>query len=298
VLKFIKQLFEKPKSTTVNVETAPLSADQLDAVAKVKKEVRPAQLLVGSCQSVGMQRNHNEDTLITLSAVVADDMTDLRLAFLLWRMEWAVTNMGMWPAARLRGPMAEYLISKLYSSLAGVKPEAQGESLQEIMEAGVNEANQAVIRKAPGGGTTLTTALVIGEQVTIAHVGDSRAYFLFTDGRVQALTQDHSLVRRLVQLKQITEEEALVHPQRNVLNRAIGQNETLPPGHQQLFASSPRVFNDLLGRVVGCGERNEISRIVLNAPSLTSACQSLIDAANDAGGPDNITVFWCSICCK
>ncbi|GAP17958.1 serine/threonine protein phosphatase [Levilinea saccharolytica] len=289
MLKFIKQLFEKPKSTTVNVETAPLSADQLDAVAKVKKEVRPAQLLVGSCQSVGMQRNHNEDTLITLSAVVADDMTDLPFGVFIVADGMGGHQYGEVASGTAARAMAEYLISKLYSSLAGVKPEAQGESLQEIMEAGVNEANQAVIRKAPGGGTTLTTALVIGEQVTIAHVGDSRAYFLFTDGRVQALTQDHSLVRRLVQLKQITEEEALVHPQRNVLYRAIGQNEPFRPDINSYLLPHPGYLMICSDGLWGVVNENEISRIVLNAPSLTSACQSLIDAANDAGGPDNIT---------
>jgi len=290
VLKFIKQLFEKPKSTTVNVETAPLSADQLDAVAKVKKEIRPAQLLVGSCQSVGMQRNHNEDTLITLSAVVADDMTDLPFGVFIVADGMGGHQYGEVASGTAARAMAEYLITKLYSSLAGLRPEAQGESLQEIMEAGVNEANQAVIRKAPGGGTTLTTALVIGEQVTIAHVGDSRAYFLFTDGRVQALTQDHSLVRRLVQLKQITEEEALVHPQRNVLYRAIGQNEPFRPDINSYLLPHPGYLMICSDGLWGVVNENEISRIVLNAPSLTSACQSLIDAANDAGGPDNITV--------
>ncbi len=290
MLKFIKQLFDKPKSTTVNVETAPLSADQLDAVAKVKKETRPAQLLVGSCQSVGMQRNHNEDTLITLSAVVADDMADLPFGVFIVADGMGGHQYGEVASGTAARAMAEYLVSKLYSSLAGVKPEAQSESLQEIMEAGVNEANQAVIRKAPGGGTTLTTALVIGEQVTIAHVGDSRAYFLFTDGRVQPLTQDHSLVRRLVQLKQITEEEALVHPQRNVLYRAIGQNEPFRPDINSYLLPHPGYLMICSDGLWGVVNENEISRIVLSAPSLTSACQSLIDAANDAGGPDNITV--------
>ncbi len=290
MLKFIKQLFEKPKSTTVNVETAPLSADQLDAVAKIKKVIRPAQLLVGSCQSVGMQRNHNEDTLITLSAVVADDMTDLPFGVFIVADGMGGHQYGEVASGTAARAMAEYLITKLYSSLAGLRPEAQGESLQEIMEAGVNEANQAVIRKAPGGGTTLTTALVIGEQVTIAHVGDSRAYFLYTDGRVQTLTQDHSLVRRLVQLKQITEEEALVHPQRNVLYRAIGQNEPFRPDINSYLLPHPGYLMICSDGLWGVVNENEISRIVLNAPSLTSACQSLIDAANDAGGPDNITV--------
>jgi PPM family protein phosphatase len=110
--------------------------------------------------------------------------------------------------------------------------ESQSESLQEIMEAGVNEAHNAVMRKAPGGGTTLTAALMIGDQITLAHVGDSRGIFCFPMGG-QSITQDHSLVNRLLELGQLTQEEAAVHPQRNVLYRAIGQKEPFQARHSQ-----------------------------------------------------------------
>ena len=73
--------------------------------------------------------------------------------------------------------------------------------------------------------------------MTLAHVGDSRAYFIYPDGRMQVVTRDHSLVRRLIELGQITEEEALVHPQRNVLYRAIGQGEPFETGYQYSFNS-------------------------------------------------------------
>ena len=76
----------------------------------------------------------------------------------------------------------------------------------------------------------------MADQLTIAHVGDSRAYTVTADGVMQLLTRDHSLVKRLVELGQITEQEASYHPQRNVLYRALGQGETLEPDISTLLA--------------------------------------------------------------
>ncbi len=103
------------------------------------------------------------------------------------------------------------------------------EPLQEMMRAAITEAQRAVTQAAPGSGTTLTAALVLGQQMTIGHVGDSRAYALHLDGRAEVLTRDHSLVKRLEELGQISSEEAANHPQRNVLYRALGQGEVLEP---------------------------------------------------------------------
>jgi protein phosphatase len=93
------------------------------------------------------------------------------------------------------------------------------------MQAGVMAAHQAIREKALGSGTTLTAALFIGKQMTIAHVGDSRAYTVDPEGRLQLLTHDHSLVKRLEEIGQITAIEASTHPKRNLLYRALGQGE-------------------------------------------------------------------------
>ena len=90
------------------------------------------------------------------------------------------------------------------------------------MNEGIVESHNTVLRLAPGGGTTMTAVMVIGSRMTVAHVGDSRAYAVYMDGRMQVLTRDHSLVRRLEELGQITPEEASNHPQRHVLYRALG----------------------------------------------------------------------------
>ena len=94
------------------------------------------------------------------------------------------------------------------------------ESFQEIMQAAVREAQHAIQKEAPGSGTTLTAALVVGQQITVAHVGDSRADFIYPDARVEPITRYHLLVKRLEELGHITPEEAANYPHRNVLYRA------------------------------------------------------------------------------
>ena len=156
---------------------------------------------------------------------------------------------------------------------------------------GVLEAHRAILKLAIGGGTTLTAVLIFGDQMTIAHIGDSLACLISPDKQVNTITRDHSFVKRLVELGQITAEEAAIHPQRNVLYRALGQGEpidpdiitmTLPRGHFLLLCS------DGLWGVV---PQEEAIDIVISTPTLHTACQRLVDRANLAGGPDNITAI-------
>jgi protein phosphatase len=179
----------------------------------------------------------------------------------------------------------------LYLPIFGIKQEQPSDALHELMQNGISEAQQAVLRHAPGGGTTLTSAFILGDQVTLAHVGDSRAYFIYPDGRMQTVTRDHSLVRRLQELGQITDKEAAEHPQRNVLYRALGQSEPFEPDiNTYPFPNGGYLMlcSDGLWNVIS---EAEMFPIIKSAPSLPIACQRLIEAANNAGGPDNISVI-------
>ncbi len=252
---------------------------------------RPPQLIFGTAQSVGKQRDHNEDALYALNAIYADGSSDLPFGIFIIADGMGGHQHGEVASGMASRTMGEYLVKKLYSPMLGAKGEAQEMSLQEIMENGVREAQQMVVRKAPGGGTTLTAALVVGEQVTIAHVGDSRGYFIYPDGHFLALTQDHSLVHRLIELGQLTEEEAAVHPQRNVLYRAIGQSEPFHPdihNHQIPVPGYLLLCSDGLWNVV---TEAQMSEIIFTSKDLSLACHRLIEAANNAGGPDNISVI-------
>jgi protein phosphatase len=159
------------------------------------------------------------------------------------------------------------------------------------MQEGVQDAHRAITKQVPGGGTTLTAALILGDQMTIVHVGDSRAYLISDNEHIESLTRDHSLVKRLVELGQITTDEAAVHPQRNVLYRALGQGEPFDPdiNSLQLPASGYLLIcSDGLWSVV---PEVEIQRLVHATDNPEVTCRRLIQAANDAGGPDNISAI-------
>jgi serine/threonine protein phosphatase PrpC len=126
--------------------------------------------------------------------------------------------------------------------------------------------------------------------MVIAHLGDSRAYSINRDGRMQALTEDHSLVKRLQEMGQLTEEEAAVHPQKSVLYRALGQGEM---AQADIFNSSmpnPGFLLICSDGLWGVIDEDTIQQIVNAASSPYLACQHLVEAANAAGGPDNISV--------
>jgi serine/threonine protein phosphatase PrpC len=172
--------------------------------------------------------------------------------------------------------------------------DAQSFDAQRWLTDAVQAANLAVYthRQSAGTnmGTTLVAALVIGNTAHIANVGDSRAYLINDDG-IRQITTDHSLVERLIALGQITPDEARIHPQRNVIYRTVGDKEEaeidlfvqqLNPGDSLLLCS-----DGLSGKV----EDVEIWRLGRRGRSPQEACEQLVQAANDNGGDDNVTVI-------
>lgn len=274
-----------------NIQTTPLSDDQLKTVTYEPVPLKPQQYLIGCGQSDGLQRDHNEDTLYTLSTVVADGNNDLPFGICIIADGMGGHLNGEKASRAACRATAKYLINHFYSALIDPNPAPMDESLQEILEQAIHDAQKNVLRNAPGGGTTLTCSLLLGDQVTIGHIGDSRAYFIYPDGRIQRITKDHSLVQRMVELDEISEEEALVHPNRNVLLKALGQSDPIRPDiqtHQIPRVGYLMLCSDGLWGVV---PDTEIYRIVTGSTDPTSACNKLVNAANDAGGPDNISVI-------
>lgn len=289
--RFFRRLFKKQERASIDVETAPLSAEQLRSVIQPPTVYTPPQLLVGCAQSVGLQRDHNEDAIFVLYSVIADGKIEQPFGIFIVADGMGGHLHGEIASGMAARVMAETLLKKVYFPLLNAKQPEQGASIQDIMEKGVRDAQNAVHSKVPGGGTTLTAALLIGEQLTLAHVGDSRAYFIFPDGRLQVITHDHSLVRRLVELGQLTEEEASQHPQRNVLYRAIGQNEPFYPDITHLAFPRPGYMMLCSDGLWGVLPEEDIVRIVLQSSHPSVACHELVKAANAAGGPDNISVI-------
>lgn len=181
-------------------------------------------------------------------------------------------------------------------------PPPTDEAWQALLRDAVRAANRQIYDAARtdttrrGMGTTLTIALLVGNRLHIASVGDSRAYLLnlngvTDDGAPSAqLTSDHSLVARLVDIGQLTPEQARTHPQRNILYRSIGtdpsvdvdtRSEALEPGDIVLLCS-----DGLVNHV----SDEEIAQIALGEPDLDRATARLISLANERGGRDNISV--------
>lgn len=164
------------------------------------------------------------------------------------------------------------------------------------LEAAIKEANASIFRKAQadaslrGMGTTCTLLLVDGANAQLAHVGDSRAY-LFRDGALTQITEDHTLVSRMVAEGRIAEEEARRHPQRSVITRALGVDTDVQVDLTTLeLRDGDRVLlcSDGLTTML---ENPQVSQVLADETDPQSAAESLVEAANAAGGEDNITAI-------
>ena len=237
--KFFDKLFGKsdktapkaqPKEDNDSVTTAPLTEAQVDAIVTQQGiQYEPQQLDTGCGQSVGRQRELNEDSILTFVSTFSGDSNVLPFGLFVVADGMGGHQYGEIASTVASRVLGGHIARRFQSLLFGYPSQSPDEPIQEIMLSAINEAQRTVQSNAPGSGTTLTAALVLGQQVTIAHVGDSRAYMIYPDGRSEVITRDHSLVKRLEELGQLTSEEASIHPQRNVLYRALGQGDLLEP---------------------------------------------------------------------
>jgi protein phosphatase len=168
-------------------------------------------------------------------------------------------------------------------------------SPEERLAERVREANHQIHelsradRERAGMGTTLTAAYVDDTSVAIAHVGDSRAY-LFRDGTLERLTQDHSLVEELVRQGKLTPEQAAGHPQRSIITRALGPEASVEVDTWTYPVRAGDILLLCSDGLTTMISEDRVAEILGGAGSLDGIAAALIDAANEAGGRDNITV--------
>ena len=292
--KFFRWLFGKRSTKTKTIDTAntaPLTEQQLQSiVSNQNPHFDLQQLISAGGQSVGKQRELNEDSLLAITTTMAGNSGNLPFGLYIVADGMGGHQFGEVASNAAIRTVAGYILRKFHPYLFQVKTDTMDESFQEIMQAAVSEAQRSIQREAPGSGTTLTAALVIGQQITVAHVGDSRAYFVYPDGRIEPITRDHSLVQRLQELGHITQEEAENYPHRNVLYRALGQGEILEPDIFNVGFPQPGTLVLCSDGLWGVVAEQDLVRAINEAPNLQRACQNLVTAANIAGGPDNISV--------
>jgi protein phosphatase len=293
VAAFIKRLFgghlkTKPSLPLESAATAPLMSPL--ETAPLKPPVAGASAVrFAHAQSVGRLRDHNEDTLVTLTASFEGDERLPSFGIYMVADGMGGHNLGERASAVAARRVAYEIARRVYLSLMNDNHAEERAPLQEVLAEAFVDANRAVGQAVGEGGTTGTAALIFSEQLIIGHVGDSRAYIITNTG-LEQVTRDHSLVQRLQELGQLTAAEAAVHPQRNVLYRAIGQGEGLEVDisvHRLSAGMKILLCSDGLWGLVS---EKQILDAVWAGPDLQTACNRLVEAANNAGGPDNITI--------
>jgi PPM family protein phosphatase len=169
------------------------------------------------------------------------------------------------------------------------EPEAALAQLTREANARIHELSHSHAEQA-GMGTTLTAVYVGEREVSIAHVGDSRAYRLRA-GELLRLTEDHSLVDELLRQGRLTPEEALEHPQRSVITRALGPEGFVEVDTRSYSAQDGDVYLLCSDGLTTMVPEPRLAELLLAHESLRDAGEALIAAANEAGGRDNITVL-------
>jgi PPM family protein phosphatase len=169
-------------------------------------------------------------------------------------------------------------------------------SFTELLENGIKNANQEILdytTKNPGSsgmGTTTVCAIVKGNDIHLANVGDSRAYVISTD-EIRRVTKDHSYVQALIDEGQITEEEAREHPQKNVITKAVGILESVEPDTMKLTLDTDESLLLCCDGVIAHLTDEDIHKIICNTNDPQNACQQIVDLANKRGGSDNISLI-------
>ena len=267
----------------------------LPVLGAVKAEETQARgkrlnLSVGQASHPGRRMTRNEDASFALQFAFAPGGQPLFHVGLLIIADGlggqSSGEMASESAVRLA---AEHVIRRLCLPLMGDGRDSSGSPpIHEILDTSFEIAHDAVKRRLPGAGTTMTMALVLDENVYIAHVSDSRAY-RGTGGTIQALTQDHSMAARLVEVGHARPED--VADQRSVLYKALGQgarptpdihHHVLGPGEYALLCTDG-LWNEL-------GDQ-QIAETIRSSSSTQHGCDALVAKANKEGGDDNITVI-------
>ncbi|HYN91367.1 MAG TPA: Stp1/IreP family PP2C-type Ser/Thr phosphatase, partial [Thermoleophilaceae bacterium] len=219
---------------------------------------------------VGRQRSANEDSLVVRPPLfaVADGMGGAKAG----EVASAVAVDAV-EGARESGDAAE-------AQLASIVREAN----RRIYDLAVTDESRR------GMGTTLTLAKLHGDEVSFAHVGDSRAYRM-RGGDLEQLTRDHSLVAELERSGQITPEAAEHHPQRSIITRALGPEPDVEVDTYTLAGREDDLFLICSDGLTSMISDDEVAAILRSSSSLDAAAEALVRAANQSGGKDNITVI-------
>lgn len=219
----------------------------------------------------GRQRPANEDSLLARSPLfaVADGMGGAQAGEVASRMAVDVLQEGLGHGT---GTVAERLTDRVATANTRIFERARAD------------------QGSAGMGTTLTAAYVDTDELVVVHVGDSRLY-RYRDGTLERLTDDHSLVEELVRQGRLTPEEAAEHPQRSIITRALGPESEVAIDSEVLAVENDDIFLLCSDGLTTMVSDDGIADLLGAGGTLAERASALVDAANAAGGRDNITVL-------
>jgi PPM family protein phosphatase len=277
---------------TGSIADAGVLANRLDDLIAERTEPAPLWTRIGAASHAGMVRELDEDSLLTLDLRTVQNSNGRS-----WGLFIVADGMGGHAAGEVASGLAirgatEVVLSAYLTPTLDANTPYDEDELKEVVRKAILQGNQYVLNEARARGndmgTTITMALVAGDRAVIGNVGDSRTY-IYREGKLRRISKDHSLVMRLVELGQITEEDVYTHPQRNAVLRSLGDK---PEVEIDLFTERLRPGDALFLCCDGQWEMthdSQMAEIIAANDDPQAACAALIAAGNAAGGDDNIT---------
>lgn len=262
-------------------ETAPSTANQTQT---------PSMVVAYRCL-LGAVRQRNEDACLIFSSDAAGHFAMLPFGLYIVADGMGGHANGHIASKTASRIAARHIIDKIYLPLLHDEGGLNQTPIQEVMVHAVQAANSAVYAasKESDSGTTLTTALVLGRRLHIAHVGDSRLY-LFVDGKLEAVTNDHSLVQRLQDVGQPADDITMAQI-RHVLIRAVGQSEEVEVDTYMRLLPKHGKFLLCSDGLCGLVADEQIQQIMAQDIPPEQMSDELANKALEAGGYDNITAI-------
>ncbi|MBE7047059.1 MAG: Stp1/IreP family PP2C-type Ser/Thr phosphatase [Ruminococcaceae bacterium] len=237
-------------------------------------------MIIAASSDVGKMRKANEDSYF-VSDIIGENV-----------VACVADGMGGHKGGKTASSMlCEYIETASYELDLFSK---DSDKIVELLEGVIEGANEEIFLRAKsheelsGMGSTLVMCVASPERVVCANVGDSRMYQINDDG-INQITKDHSMVQEMVDKGQITPEEAMAHPNRNIITRAVGSDVELKI---DFFKLQPKKGDKLIlcsDGLTNMVSEDDIYYIVKNTHSPDEACEKLVNTANSAGGKDNIT---------
>lgn len=240
----------------------------------------------------GMKRSENQDSFVTeqlyentLLCVVCDGMGG--------------ANGGSFASTLACKEFVRHVKKKLadLKQQDQLRFDGKCDETEKLLVRAVNLTNTALFKKSTkdkeleGMGTTLVSVLIRDDKLYVTNIGDSRLYFV-DGGALTMITKDHSYVQTLVDLGQITPEEARTNPHKNIITKALGTQKKVVPDifFADISETKPEYLLLCSDGLTNFVDEENIGRLIKESESVESACNALIDEANQNGGGDNITV--------